>query len=345
MLRNNLSKAIGLTVLAIILVALPFALREYYVDVVTMLLINVILVVSFRLITTIGAWSLAHIPMMGAGAYATALMTGALGWPFWLTLPLAGLAAALIGLAMSYPLVRTKGFAFFVASFAAGDAMRLCWMRFKVPFGGHRGLTNIPFPEAIPIPGLRTIDFSDAIPYYFLALVVTVLCLLIMYRLDKSRIGDTLKAINSQDSLAMSVGINITQYKILAFVIGSFFAGIAGVLLAHRLWAVEPQQFGFGTTVYLLVWVVFGGTHTFAGPIIGVTVLTVLGELLDPFVEWVPMIYGAILILTLLFLPDGLEGLPRRLAWLGKVKISFEMRPGEIRQPVGLPGELREPSS
>jgi branched-chain amino acid transport system permease protein len=343
--RNNLSKPIGLAVLAIIVVALPFALREYYVDVVTMLLINVIVVVSFRLITTIGGWSLAHIPLMGAGAYATALMTGAFGWPFWLTLPLAGLAAGLVGLAMSYPLVRTKGFAFFIASFAAGDAMRLCWMRFRVPFGGHRGLTNIPAPEAIPIPGLRTIDFSEAIPYYFLALVVTTLCLVVLYRLDKSRIGDTLKAINSQDSLAKSVGINITQYKILAFAIGSFFAGIAGVLLAHRLWAVEPQQFGFTTTLYLLVWVVFGGTGTFAGPIIGVTVLTVLSELLDPLAEWVPMIYGAILISTLLFLPEGLEGLPRRLAWLGRVRISFEVRSREVKQPVSPAGELREASS
>lgn len=344
--RNNLSKPTGLAVLAIILVALPFVLREYYVDVVTMLLINIIIVVSFRLITTTGGWSLAHIPLMGAGAYATALMTGALGWPFWLTLPLAGLTAALTGLVMSYPLVRTKGFAFFIASFAAGDAMRLCWMRFKVPFGGHRGLTNIPAPEAIPIPGLRPVDFSEAIPYYFLTLVVTVLCLLFMYRLEKSRIGDTLKAINSEDSLAKSVGINITYYKILAFVTGSFFAGIAGVLLAHRLWAIEPQQFGFGLTLYLLVWVVFGGTHTFAGPIIGVTVLTVLRELLNPLAEWVPMIYGAILISTLLFLPEGLEGLPRRLAPLMKLRISWgeplDARQGIMKQPVGPHGEIGE---
>lgn len=318
MLKRNLSKPIGLAVLAIILVALPFMVGAYYVDVLTMLLINIIIVVSFRLITTTGGWSLAHMPLMGAGAYATALMGIYFGWPFWLNLPLAGLAAALIGLVMSYPLVRTKGFAFFIASFAAGEAMRLCWMRFRVPFGGHQGLGNIPAPETIPIPGLRTIDFSDAIPYYFLALVVTVLCLAVMYRLDKSRIGDTLKVIYSQDSLAKSVGINITGYKILAFVMGSFFAGIAGVLLAHRLWGIEPQQFSFVTTLYLLVWVVIGGAHTFAGPIIGVTVLTGLGELIRRFHEWVPMIYGFILIATLLFLPQGLESLPKRMSPLVK---------------------------
>jgi branched-chain amino acid transport system permease protein len=99
----------------------------------------------------------------------------------------------------------------------------------------------------------------------------------------------------------------------LAFAGGSFFAGVAGVLLAHRLWAIEPRQFGFNATLYLLVWVVFGGSHTFAGPILGVVTLTFLGELLRPLVEWVPMIYGAIVILILIFLPDGLESLPNKL--------------------------------
>jgi len=191
-------------------------------------------------------------------------------------------------------------------------------MRFRVPFGGHTGLGNIPPPGAVSVPGLGVLDFSNPIPYYFLTLGVTALCLLIMYRLDRSRIGDTLKAIHSDDSVARSVGINITKYKSLAFVIASFFAGIAGVLLAHRLWAIEPQQFGFTTTLYLLVWVIFGGYHTFAGPIIGVSVLTGLGELLIPLAKWVPMIYGIILILTLLFLPEGLEGLPRRMLPLVK---------------------------
>ena len=93
--------------------------------------------------------------------------------------------------------------------------------------------------------------------------------LAIMYRLQRSKIGDTWRAIESQESLAKSVGINNMKYKMLAFSIGSFFAGVAGALLAHRLWAIEPHQFGFTTTLYLLVWVVFGGTHTFAGVDLG----------------------------------------------------------------------------
>ncbi len=310
-MRNiDYKQAIWLGTVPVLLVCAPFAVSEYKVDVFTNLLINVGLVVSFRLITTTGGWSLAHVPMMGCGAYATALLSGKLGFPFLISLPLSALVAGLVGLGISFPLTRTKGFAFFVASFAAGEAIRLCWIRFRFPFGGHKGL-GVP-PPAI-IDDVPWLDFSEATPYYFLALTVTLISLTIMWRLDQSRIGNTWKAIESRENLARSVGINITGYKMLAFSLGSFFAGVTGVLLAHRLWAIEPHQFGFTTTLYLLVWVVFGGAHTFWGPIWGIVTLTFLGELLQPLAEWVPMIFGAIIILTLIFLPDGLEGLPRRL--------------------------------
>ncbi len=300
-----------LLALAAFLVLLPFLLSKYKVDVAIMLFINIILVASFRLIATTGGWSLAHIPLMGCGAYATALLTKA-GIPFWFSLPLSGLAAAAVALLISYPIARTKGFAFFVASFAAGDALRVCWTRFKVPFGGHQGLSNVPVPKLFP-----SWDFSEPIPYYYLSLVVMLICLILMLRLDRSRIGATWRSVESQEDLSKSLGINTAFYKILAFVIGSFFAGVAGVLLAHRLWAVVPGQFGFVATLYLLIWVVFGGLRTFYGPIVGVVSLTLLQELLRPLVEWLPMIYGAIIILTLIFLPEGLEGLPGRTRkWL-----------------------------
>ena len=333
MRKNSATKWVWLAILLGIMVVAPFTMSGYKVDFLTMLMVNVILAVSFRLITTTGGWSLAHLPMMGAGAYATALMSGKLGIPFWFSMPLAGLVAGLIGLGISYPLARTKGFAFFVASFAAGEALRLCWTRFRTPFGGHKGVT-VPIPE--PIPGVAALDFAEAIPYYFLTLVVTIVCLAIMYRLDKSRIGETMKAIHSHEDLAKSVGINTDGYKMLAFSIGSFFAGISGVLLAHRLWAIEPEQFSFTSTLYLLVWVVFGGSHTFAGPIIGVVALGILGEFLRPLAHWVPMVYGFIIILTLIFLPNGLESLPARLesSWgkIWKIHISFGEREKESRQ-------------
>lgn len=326
-MRNSRTPAtlIVLAVVAVVCVLLPFVLRVYYVDVLTMLLVNIILVASFRLITITGGWSLAHVPLMGAGAYASALITGTLGWPFWLSLPLSAIAALVVALIMSYPLARTKGFVFFIASYAAGEAMRLCWTRFRVPFGGHTGLADIPSPGSI-----GSIDFSRPVPYYFLSLIVTVVCLWLMYRLGRSRIGQTFHAISSQDSLAKSVGINITRYKVLVFAVAAFFAGVAGVLLVHRLWAIEPKQFGFIPTLYLLVWMVFGGTRTFVGPILGVTVLTLVKELLIPLTEWVPVIYGCILILTLLFFPEGLEGIPQRVRLLFRKTRMKSKTPGDL---------------
>ena len=310
MLNINYKQALWLGTLPVVLISAPFAISEYKVDFLINLLINIILVSSFHIITTTGGWSLAHVPMMGCGAYATALLAGKLGVPFWVSLPLAGLTAGLTGIAISYPLARTKGFAFFVASFAAGEAIRLCWIRFKIPFGGHKGLS---VPPPVLVDNVTWLDFAEAVPYYFLTLAVTIISLAILYRLYRYKIGDTWRAIESQESLAKSIGINNMKYKMLAFSIGSFFAGVAGVLLAHRLWAIEPHQFGFTTTLYLLVWVVFGGTHTFFGPIFGVVALTFLGELLQPLYEWVPMIFGAIIIMTLIFLPNGLESLPSRI--------------------------------
>jgi len=310
--RKLLRTVIGLTALAIIMIALPFIITRYYVDLTIVFLAHLILAVSFRLITTTGDFSLAHVPLMGMGAYASALISKSFGWPFWVALPLAALAATFVGLIMLYPLLRMKAFAFFIGSYAIGEALRLGWIRIGI-FGGHRGISGIPNPS-ISIPGLHTIRFSGVIPYYFLTLVITVLCLLIMYRLERSRVTDIFKAIHEEDSLVRSVGINVTAYRILAFEVGTFFAGISGVLMAHHFGHIDPHQYDLTTGLYLLIWVVVGGYTTFAGPIIGVTFFTILGELMRPLGAWMPLVYGSILIVSLLFLPEGLESLPERMS-------------------------------
>ncbi|MFC1950121.1 branched-chain amino acid ABC transporter permease [Chloroflexota bacterium] len=316
LLKQNIvnKKNSGFVLLMVILCVLPFLLSAYRLEVVVMLLTNIILVVGFRLITTTGDFSFAHATLMGVGAYTTAMIGKDLGWPFLAILPMGALMAALVGLIISYPLLRMRGFYFFIGSMAAGEAIRLCWVKFTNPFGGPSGISHIP-PASI-----FGIDLRGGIPFYFLVMVIMVICVLILYRIDKSRLGDSFKAIAAGEDLSKSVGINIYRYRMLAFVMGSFFAGIAGVLAAYRLATVDPHQYAVGVALVVLVWVVVGGRTTFAGPIIGVVVLSLIEESIRTTMqEWMPLFYGAILILTVLFLPGGLESIPKKLLpWFKK---------------------------
>ena len=318
MLKHKVLSIIGVVALIAVMSVLPFFVREYYVEILIIFLINIILAVSYRLIATTGDWTLCHVILMGAGAYASALMAKYFGWPFWMTAPLAGATVGLVGLGIVYPMLRTVGFGFFITSLAVGEFIRLSWIKFHNPFGGPRGMINIP-----EVGIIGSIDFYEAIPYYFMTLAITLVCLLILYRIDRSRIGKAFKSIYEDSVLAESIGINVGRYRSFSFVIGSFFAGIAGALLAHRLGAIDPHIFGLDEMVYLLVWVIVGGSTTFAGPIIGVAVMTILFEWTRPLMEWRPLFFGVILIGFLIFMPGGLESLvPKFTRLFGNRKAS-----------------------
>lgn len=291
---------------AVAALAAPFFVGEYYLEVLILFLINLLLASSYRLVTTTGDWSLCHVVLMGVGAYATALAAKLLGWPIWLGLPMAALASATIAAVLIFPLLRTKGFGFFIASFAFGEFIRLTWVKFHNPFGGPRGMINIPTPEAFGL------DFFFATPYYYMTLAIVFICLFILYRIDRAPlIGDVFKAIYMDEDLARSVGVKVSHYRALAFITGGFFAGIAGALLAHRLGAIDPKNFDINTMVYLVIWVVVGGNRTFWGPFLGVVVMTLIFEASRPLLEWRPLLFGSILIFFLIFLPGGLESLLR----------------------------------
>ena len=294
-----------------VLVVLPHLLSFSQKEVAVFLVINVLVVVSYRLLTLTGEWSLAHVVIMGVGAYASTLFAKRLGVPVPPAMLLGAGAAALTAYVLSFPLLRMKAFYFLIGSFAAGEVIRLCWKRFREPFGGPKGLKLIPSVPDIELGGLQVM-FFEPVNYYYLCLIVVSISLVILYRLESSRVGLTFHAIHWQDKLAEAVGVDTRRYRTLAFVIASFFAGLAGALLAHYLGTVNPNQFDVEAMVYVLVWVIVGGTATLYGPILGVVVLTVINEIvlrelgLD---QARPLIYGAILLASILFLPDGLESL------------------------------------
>lgn len=303
--------ALGALLLVAALMLLPNLLSHSQQEILVLLAINVLLVSSYRLLTLTGEWSLAHVVIMGVGAYGSALVTKKLGVPVPLSMLAGASIAALLAFLLSFPLFRMKGFYFLIGSFAAGEVIRLVWKWSDMTwlFGGPKGIKLIPpFPD---IP-LLSLDFYNPVHYYYLCLIVVAISLVVLYRVEHSRIGLTFHAIHWQDKLAESVGVSTFRYRTLAFVIASFFAGLAGALYAHYVGAIAPDRFNVEEMVYVLIWAIVGGTATFYGPILGVVVLTILNEVVLRALgvdEMRPMFYGAILILFILFLPNGLESL------------------------------------
>jgi branched-chain amino acid transport system permease protein len=317
--RTGLFWTIGIVLLAAALIVLPHLLSLSQQEILVLLVINVLLVCSYRLLTLTGEWSLAHVVIMGVGAYGSALVAKRLEVPVPLAMLAGSAMAALIAFLLSFPLFRMKGFYFLIGSFAAGEVIRLIWKWSELTwlFGGPKGIKLIP-----PFPDIKllSIDFYNPINYYYLCLIVVAVSLVILYRVERSRIGLTFHAIHWQDKLAQSVGVDTFRYRRLAFVISAFFAGLAGALYAHYVGTVNPNRFDVAEMVYVLIWAIVGGTATFYGPIIGVVTLTILNEVVLRALgvdEMRPMLYGAILIVSILFLPNGLESLvPKIKGWI-----------------------------
>ena len=319
---NRLRAAVWLAALYAALVVLPHLLSFSQKEVLVFLIINVLLVASYRLLTLTGEWSLAHAVIMGVGAYSSALISKRLGVPVPISMLLGAAAAGGIAFLLSFPLFRMKGFYFLIGSFAAGEIIRLLWKRFRDPFGGPKGLKRIDEFPNIEL-GPVSIDFFEPVNYYYLCLLVVSVSLWIMYRLERSPVGRTFHAVHWQDKLAESVGVDTWRYRTLAFVVAAFFAGLAGALYAHYVGTVNPNRFNVEEMVFVLTWAIVGGTSTIYGPILGVVVLTALNEVVLRELgtdQLRPLFYGAILIASVLFLPNGLESLVPKVRdwWAGR---------------------------
>jgi branched-chain amino acid transport system permease protein len=305
---------LALVAVIIGLCIMPFFVRAYLVEVAMLYFMYIILAQSYRLIVTIHDWQLYHVVLYGVGAYTSGMLAKNLGIPVFLAIPMGGVMASLVGVAITLPLLRTKGWGFYIATYGLAELVRLSWLKFRNPFGGSTGIIDIPYP-----PVVAGIDFSDGIPYYFLSLGVMLAVMYLLYRIEKSHIGDSFKAISMDPLLAESTGINIPRNRLLACAIGGFFAGIAGGLLVHRLGAVDPKLFNIVTMLYLLIYLVVGGTATFWGPVIGVVVMQTLFELSRPLIQIRPLFFGLSMVLVLVFMPGGIEGVISKVVarWRG----------------------------
>ncbi|MGI9306908.1 MAG: branched-chain amino acid ABC transporter permease [Gammaproteobacteria bacterium] len=291
----------------------PQLVSAYRLELLTIFLINVILAQSYRLMTTTGDWTLCHYILMGVGAYTTGILAKKFGVPFYAAMPLAALVTVGVSFLLAVPLSRTIGFAFFIASFALGEFIRHVWLKFHNPFGGARGVNGIPKLELGQPGDWYFVDFWDSTNFYLFTLIFAVVALIVLFRIDRSRIGNVWKSIYADSELCESIGINVARYRVILFCVAGFFAGVAGSLLAYQVGSIDPHNFEMVEMVYLIIWVVVGGVKTFWGPLIGVFSMSLVFELTRPLEVWRPLLFGLILILFLVFLPGGLETLLPRI--------------------------------
>lgn len=313
---NNKMKILSIPLLIAAGLLLPLGITDlYFLHVLITIYIWSVLTLGIRLVLLAGPLNLAQASFMGMGAYVSGLLALKLGWSFWLCMPAAGAVAALLALAIGYPTLRIKGAYFVMVTFGITEVFRHIWMMWDSLFGGPQGLFGIPKPDPIHIAGW-TIAFTSKVPFYYLALILLLMAAFVMHRLDLSRMGLTLRAIEQTDLLAECVGVNIMAYKVGAFAISSFFAGIVGSFWAHYFTYCSPYDFTFTVSFQMLVYAVMGGMGSVMGPILGCLVMLGLDEILRPLQQYMPIALGAILILFIIYVPGGFVSIPARIRTL-----------------------------
>jgi len=312
----------------ILLCLVPLVVRnEYYLHVFIAIFYNLIYATTYRFILRTGQFHFGAHGFIGIGAYASTLLMMKAGFPFWIAMPSAGVIGAFFAVLIGYPALRLKGIYFAIITWGFGDTLRFVYTRFHEPFGGALGIFSIPEPNPIHIPGLGSIDFSQKIHYYFLALILLMFTLYILHRMEKSRFGLIFGAIREGDQLARAVGINIMNYKVFAFAVCSGLAAMGGSFYAHYTNYISPLDFNVLLTIYLAIYTVVGGQDRYAGTIVGTVVLMVAGEVFAGYAYYQLLMYSGFLMAVLLLLPGGLVSLPD-IIWNYYIELSSKKREG-----------------
>lgn len=305
--RGVIETAIYAAVIIILLLLPPLGLSTFYIHILIGVFIYIIVVSSLRLINLSGQASLGHAGLMSIGAYTSAILAKNLGWTPWLTMPIGGLFTLAIALLVAIPFTRVRGIYFAMISLFFGIAVLAMNQVFDSFTGGYSGMGAIP-----------SLLGSPKVPYYYFFLALLVICLLIMHRLEFSRIGLTWRAVAQSYSVASSIGINDAGQRILCFGIGGFFAGLAGAGYAHYYLQLSHETFSFLQSMYLFVYMMIGGVNSFAGPMIGTAIMIIIPEIFRNLKEYVPFIFAGIMLIVIFVMPQGLAGLPEQFISLIK---------------------------
>jgi branched-chain amino acid transport system permease protein len=277
-----------------------------------------------------GLFHMGHTAFFAVGAYASAILNTSHGWPILSTMPVAGLLAALFALLVAVPIIRLRGDYLLVVTIGVVEIVRIVLLNNVFGLtGGANGIAGISRAE---IFGLRLTTPGEL---FYLIWACAGLTILLFSLLENSRFGRALNYIKQDEVAAAGCGINISLYKIQAFVLGAFWAGMAGTLLAVKMRLVDPESFTFSESVMLFAIVILGGSGSIAGVVLGSFLLIGLQEIFRDFSQARMLAFGAAMVIMMVFRPQGLLPAKRRLHDVRGLTGLFPRAPGRRDGPEG----------
>lgn len=288
-------------------------------------LMTVMTTVALLSIISSGVWLTFYIGRINIGQGAFALMGGYVSAVlvvkydilFWYTLPVAGLFCAAASVLIGLPILRLRGVYFAMVTLTLTEVARLLFQSLEIT-NGPAGITNIPPPGELSVFGITIIpDFAELenlrLGFYYLAVVLMLLCFAGMWRLVNSRLGFLCRSLQQNEELASSIGVNVARLRVLAYALSSFLGGIGGAIFAAIVQSVYPSTFPIQESVNYMLYCFLGGLGYVFGPMLGTLVLYILWAVLFSAGEYQLLIFSSVLIALMLFLPNGLLSLPALL--------------------------------
>ncbi|MGE7993819.1 high-affinity branched-chain amino acid ABC transporter permease LivM [Pseudomonas sp. NPDC089554] len=317
-------------ILGLIVVALvwPFFGSRGAVDIATLILIYVMLGLGLNIVVGLaGLLDLGYVGFYAVGAYSYAMLSHYLGWSFWICLPIAGLMAAIFGFLLGFPVLRLRGDYLAIVTLGFGEIIRLFLRNLTEWTGGPNGISNIEKPSFFGLTferraaegmqtfheffGLEYNSINKVIFLYLVALLLALAALFVINRLLRMPIGRAWEALREDEIACRALGLNPTVIKLSAFTLGASFAGFAGSFFAARQGLVTPESFTFIESAIILAIVVLGGMGSQLGVILAAIVMILLPELMREFSEYRMLMFGALMVLMMIWRPQGLLPMQR----------------------------------
>jgi branched-chain amino acid transport system permease protein len=293
-------KSLGVSVSVFILLLIaPAIIPKFYTYILAVILVTSLLAMSLNMLVGHGGlYQFHHAVFYGVGAYTAGLILTKTSWPWYIAFAAGPVAAALIGFLIGLFCVRLNKLYFGMLQISLGSLLWAIAFRWYDMTGGDDGIHGIPMPEFI----------SSLKSSYYFVLIISGICIVLMYLIYKSPFGSTLQAIRDNPERCAAVGINVRRHQLIGIVVATFFGGVAGVLFVTIEGSIFPDLMFWVLSLEVLIMCLLGGWFTFGGPILGAAAIVSLRTFVGTYTEYWTLILGVILILLIFFLPEGIMG-------------------------------------